>query len=101
LAYVLGRDPGLREPAVGEQLAQPARVLAIGLGTTLATAQRTRLDRLAQMRPRPGGDQRVTDEQPPGAGLHRDVRLAATETLNPPRHGRRRRVDPAASHLAR
>ena len=73
MAHVLGRDPRLGEPAVGQQLAQPARVLAIGLRATLATPQRTRLHRLGQMRHRTGADQRVTDEQPPRAGLDRDI----------------------------
>ena len=98
---MLGRDPRLRQPPLGEQLAQPAGVLAIGLGPALATAQRARLDRLGQMRHRARSDQRVADEQPARAGLHRDVDLAALEALRPARDGRRRRVDPAATHLAR
>ena len=101
MAHVLGRDPRLGQPAVGQQLAQPARVLAIGLRAPLAPPQRARLHRLGQMRHRPGGDQRVTDKQPPGAGLHRDAQLAAIEALNPPRHGHRRGIDPPAQHLAR
>ena len=74
LADVLGRDPGLRQLAVGEQLAQPAGVLAIGLGAPLATAQRARLDRLGQMRLSARRDQCVADEQPAGA------RFTATRT---------------------
>ena len=75
LADVLGRDPGLRQPAVGEQLAQPPGVLAVGLGAALATPQRARLDRLGQMRLGARGDQRVTHEQPAGARLDRDPHL--------------------------
>jgi hypothetical protein len=29
---MLGRDPRLRQPPIGEQFAKPTRVLAIGLG---------------------------------------------------------------------
>jgi len=73
---MLGRDPCLRQPAVGEQLAQPPGVLAVGLGAPLAAAQRARLHGLGQVRDRARGDQRVADEQPAGAGLHRDIDLA-------------------------
>src|SRR3954447_5856398 len=36
LPDVLGRDPRLGQPALGEQLAQPPGVLAVGLGAPLA-----------------------------------------------------------------
>src|SRR5215212_2454899 len=79
LADMLGRNPRLRQPTIAEQLAQPARVLAIGLGTALATAQRARLHRLGEMWPRARLDQGVTDEQPACGRLHRDIDLAAAE----------------------
>jgi hypothetical protein len=43
---VLGRNPRLRQPPLGKQLAQPAGVLAIGLRAALATTQRARFHRL-------------------------------------------------------
>ncbi|HEY6694427.1 MAG TPA: hypothetical protein VI006_16365 [Solirubrobacteraceae bacterium] len=101
MTHMHGRDPRLRQPPLGEQLAQPAGVLAIGLGAPLAPAQRARLDRLGQMRHRARGDQRVTDKQPPGAGLHRDIDLARIEALDPAGDGRRRGVNPTAAHLPR
>jgi hypothetical protein len=98
LPHVLGRDPRLRQPPVGEQFAQPARALTIGLGAALAPAQGARLHRLGQMRHRAGGHQRVTDEQPARARLHRDMHLPAIKPPRPPFHGRRRRVDAATHH---
>jgi hypothetical protein len=67
----------------------------------VATAQRARLDRLGQMRHRARRDQCVTDEQPPGAGLHRDVQLAPAEAPGPASDRRRRGIDPTAAHLPR
>jgi hypothetical protein len=101
LRDVLGRDPRLRQAAVGEQFAQPARVLAIGLGAPLAPAQRARLHRLGQARHRAGSHERVTHEQPTGARLHRDIDLPAAQALHPARHRRRRRLDPTTHHLTR
>jgi len=98
---MLGRDPRLRQAALGEQFAQPPRVLAIGLGAPLATPQRARLHRLGEMRDRARGHERVADEQPARARLHRNSDLPAGEALHPARHRRRRRVDPTAAHLAR
>ena len=79
----------------------PARVLAVGLGATLAATQRTRLDRLGQMRHRSSSHERVADEQPARAGLNRDMQLATAEALRSARHRRRRRLDPTSHHLAR
>jgi len=95
---MLGRDPGLRQTSVGEQLAQPPGVLAIGLGAALASPQRARLDRLGQVRLGTGGDQRVAHEQPARARLHRDLDLAL-KAPDPRADGRRRRVDPTPAHL--
>jgi hypothetical protein len=99
LPHVLGRDPRLRQPPVGEQFAQPARVLTIGLGAALAPAQGARLHRLGQMRHRAGGHQRVTDEQPARARLQPRHTPPGDQTASrPPFHGRRRRVDAATHH---
>jgi hypothetical protein len=73
LAHVLGAESTPPGADVGEQLAQPAAVLAIGLGAALAAAQRARLHRFGQMRHRPRGNQRVAHEQPAGARLDRDA----------------------------
>jgi hypothetical protein len=98
---VLGRDPRLRQPPVGEQLAQPLRVLAIGLSAPLAPPQRPRLHRLGQMRHRARRHQRIADEQPARARLHRNMHLTAAKAFRPARHGRRRRGDAATHHLTR
>ena len=89
------------KPAIGEQLAQPARVLAIGLRAPLATPQRARLHRLGQMRHRARRRERVADEQPARARLDRDIDPRPAKRLAHARHGRRRGVDPPAHHLAR
>ena len=49
LAHMFWWDPGFRQSPLAEQRAQPARVLAIGLRSALAPAQRARLHRLGQM----------------------------------------------------
>ena len=98
---MLGRDPRLGQAALGEQLTQPARVLAIGLSAPLATPQRARLHRLGQMRNRTRGHERVTDEQPARARLHRDIDLAAAKALRPALDGHRRGIDATPAHLAR
>jgi hypothetical protein len=95
LTDVFGRDPGLRQPAIGDQLAQPASVLAIGLGPALATAQRARLDLLSEMRLSARAHERVTHEQPAGARLDRDPHAAPSEASDPGPDRRRRRIDPA------
>jgi hypothetical protein len=53
------------------------------------------------MRHRARRRQRVADQQPARAGLDRDLDLTPREARHPARHGRRRRLDPAAHHLAR
>lgn len=62
LADVLRSDPRLRQPALSQQLAQPHRVLAIGLGATLTTPQRSGLDRLGQVRDTARTGHRLGDE---------------------------------------
>ena len=100
LPDVLRRDPGFRQPFLGKQRAQPARVLAIGLRAPLAPAQRARLDRLGEMRDRTGTLKRLGDEQPAGARLERDLHLAILEACGPALHRAGRRVDPPARQLA-
>jgi hypothetical protein len=51
LEQVLGRDPGLRQPARGQQLAKMLRVSAVGFGAPLGSAQRGGLSRLGQVHP--------------------------------------------------
>jgi len=101
LAHVLGRDPRLGQPALGEQFLQPAGVLAIGLRSALAPAQRARLDRLGQMRRCAGGGQPIAHEQPAGSRLDGDMDLVAAEARQPAADGRRRRIDPTARYLGR
>src|SRR5829696_5880818 len=101
LAHVRRRDPGLRQPTVAEQRAQPAGVLAVGLGAPLLAPQRARLDRLGQMRDRPGLDQRLAHKQPARARLDRDVKLPVAEPARPLAHGLRRGPHPTSLDLAR
>jgi len=98
---MLGRDPRLRQPALGEQFAQPPSVLAIGLGAALATTQRARLHRLGQMRHRAGPNERIAHEQPARASLDGDIDLASIEASDPPCDRRRRGINPTAAHLTR
>jgi len=80
---VLRRTPGLRQASLAEQLAQPLRVRAVGLGATLAAPQRAGLDRLGQVRDRAGLLERLADKQPAGARLDSDVHKAAREPGGP------------------
>ena len=45
------------------------------------------------------GDERVADEQPARAGLHRNLHLTARETLPPALDGRRHGIDPTPAYL--
>jgi hypothetical protein len=99
LAHVRRRDPGLRQPTLAEQRPQPSGVLAVGLRAPLLAPQRARLDRLGQMRNGAYLHQRLTDEQPTRARLHRNVDLLAGEPCRPPPHGLRCRANPAARQL--
>jgi hypothetical protein len=73
--------------------------LAIGLGATLATTQRTGLHRFGQMPDRAGALQRASDEQPAGARLHRCVHLSTSELTGPFLDRCRGRGDPPARDL--
>jgi hypothetical protein len=101
LTHVGRRDPGLGQPALAEQRAQPARILAVGLGAPLPAPQRARLDRLGETRHSTRFGQRLAHKQPARAGLDRDVNVGAGEAPDPIAHGPRRRADAAALNLAR
>jgi hypothetical protein len=101
LTHLRRRDPGLGQAPLAEQGAQPARVLAVGLGAPLVAPQGARLDRLGKMSDSTGLGQRLADKQPASAGLDRDPNLHAGEAPDPLAHGLRRRADAAALNLAR
>jgi hypothetical protein len=70
-----GRDPALREPAVGQQPPQVRRVGLVCLGMPLAAAGSRGVSRLGDVRRAPGRGQFLGDIPPPGASLQseRDV----------------------------
>jgi len=84
LQDVAGRDPALRQPALGQQHPKVPTVGLIGLGVPLAAAGERGVGRLGQMRRDPGRGQLPGDVPPPGAPLdrERDV-LAAGEPGQP------------------
>ena len=96
-----GRDRGLGQPTLHQQRAQPARVLAVGLGAPLAAAARARLGRLGKVRYGARLTQRLGNEQPAGAGLDRDVDPLASEAPDPTAHRLRIRGNAATVDLAR
>jgi hypothetical protein len=81
---VAGRDPALRQPALGQQHPQMPAVGLVGLGVPLAAAGERGTGRLGQMRRDPGRGQLLGDVPPAGAplGSERDV-LAASEPGQP------------------
>jgi hypothetical protein len=96
-----GRDPALRQPALGQQQPQVPAVGLIGLGVPLAAAGERGIGRLGQMRRDAGRGQLLSDIPPPGAPLDRepDV-LAAVEPRQPgPQVLPVRRGDLPALHL--
>jgi hypothetical protein len=101
LAHVGGRDPGLGQPALRQQRAQPARVLAVGLGAPLLAAQGARLGRLGQVPDGARLTQRLAHEQPARAGLDRDVDPLTPEPPDPTAHRPRVRGNPPTTDLAR
>ena len=100
---VRGRDPALRQPPVGQQLPQVPGVGLIGLGMPLTAPQRGDIRRLGDMRGDPGRGQFLSDIPPPGAPLHREVRVLAGEPARQPRCQMLpvRRGDLPAPHLPR
>jgi hypothetical protein len=98
---VPGRDPALREPALGQQHPQVPGVGLIGLGVPFAAAGKGGVGRLGQMRRGAGRSQLLCDIPPPGAPLdrERDI-LAAGEPRQPgPQVRPVSRGDLAAPHL--
>jgi hypothetical protein len=81
---VTGRDPALRQPALGQQHPQVPAVGLVGLGVPLAPAGERGIGRLGQMRRDAGRGQLLGDIPPPGAllGSERDV-IAAGEPRQP------------------
>jgi hypothetical protein len=69
---VPGRDPALRQPALGQQLPQVPAVGLVGLSVPLAAAGERGVGRLCQMRRDAGRGQLLGDIPPPGAPLHRE-----------------------------
>jgi hypothetical protein len=67
---VPGRDPVLRQPALGQQYPQVPAVGLVGLGVPLAAAGERGISRLGQMRSDAGRGQLLRDIPPPGAPLH-------------------------------
>ncbi len=98
LADVLGRDPRFRESALGQQLSEPQRVLAVGLRTPLTTPERARFDGLGQMRDSAGTLERPGDEQP---AQHASIATCISRPGNCATilRPRRRRADPPTRHL--
>jgi len=98
---VPGRDPALRQPALGQQHPQMPRVGLAGLGVPLAAARGSGAGRLGQVRRGAGRGQLLADIPPPGAPLdcERDV-LPAGEPGQPgPQVRPVSRGDLAAPHL--
>jgi hypothetical protein len=83
-----GRDPALRQPALGQQHPQVAAVGLIGLGVPLAAAGERGVGRLGQMHRDPGRGQLLGNITPPGAPLdrERDVTRATGPALRITRH---------------
>jgi hypothetical protein len=62
-----GRDPALRQPALGQQLPQVPAAGLTGLGVPIAAAGERRIGRLGQVRRDTGRGQLPGDVPPPGA----------------------------------
>jgi hypothetical protein len=74
-----GRDPGLGEAVLDQQLAQQSYLEAIGLGATLAIALRTRLRRLREADVDAGPPALLHDETSAGHRADRDSHRLAGE----------------------
>jgi hypothetical protein len=98
---VAGRDPALRQPALGQQHPQVPAVGPVGLGVPLAAAGERGAGRLGQMRRDAGRGQLLSDIPPPGAPLNRECDvIAAAEPRQPgPQVHPVGRGDLAAAHL--
>jgi hypothetical protein len=95
------RDPRLRHPPCLQQLAQPAGVVAVGLGPLLRAAQDARLRRLGQAHPGADRLELLDHEAPAGRRLQRRLDLRALPAAQPaPESEPVGRPDPAPAHLA-
>jgi hypothetical protein len=94
------RNPGLRQPTIGEQLPQPTGVLTVGLRAPHLAPQRARLDRLGEMHNSARLRERLANEQPARARLHGNMYLSPAKR---PAHANslRRRANPATPNFAR
>ena len=86
IQQVIGRNPGLRQPADHQQLAQVAGVGAIGLGALLGAAPRARLGRLGQMHHGADRAQLLGQEPPTGCGLKRGLDPRPVKAMQKPSH---------------
>ena len=98
-----GRDPALRQPALGQQHPQVPAVGLVGLGVPFAAAGEGGIGRLGQMRRGAGRGQLLRDIPPPRAPLHgeRDVITAGEPRQPGPQVLPVGRGDLAALHLAK
>ena len=98
---VTGRDPALRQPALGQQHPQVPAVGLVGLGVPLAAAGERGVGRLGQMRRNAGRGQLLHDIPPPRAPLDRERHILTTsEPAQPgPQVLPVRRADLPALHL--
>jgi hypothetical protein len=101
LQDVAGRDPALRQPALGQQHPQVPGVGLAGLGAPLAAPQRGGVGRLGQMRRDPGRGQLLGHVPPSGAPFHRERDILAPGEPGQPAAQMRpvSRGDLAALHL--
>jgi hypothetical protein len=100
IKQMIGRDPGLRQPADHQQLAQQPGVRTVGLGALLAPAPLSSLSRLSQVRTGPDRVQLLDDEAPARRRLERHLELLATEPRKEPSHALAvRRHDPRPTEL--
>ena len=80
---MLRRQPGLRQPALDQQLPQPSGVGAVGLSATFAPAQRAGFHRLGQMPDRAATLKRPTHNSQP---VHASTATCTTRPGNPATH---------------
>ena len=102
LLDVLGRDPGLREGAGGEELAEMPGVDAVGLRVHLPPPPGAGLRGLGEVGLDPGAMQLLDHEAPAGAALQRERRRPGDDVLREPGADRLPvgRHDPSPADLA-
>jgi len=101
IQQMIGRDPGLRQPADRRQLTNVPRIGAVALGALLVPPPSRGLSRLGQMHDRADLRQLVGNKPPTRRGLQRDLELLAAELLTEPSDSLpMRRRDPRPRDLA-